>query len=265
MANFQVYKGIVQHSPKSCGAYCVNAAMTDLGLAAPATDVNKLNTADVTQGYDGVFGEKRINLSRVVQLASERLQVAEEVTKKTYSVTGNLELRMSSMNAVYLESSDCTDLENSPSGMVEVAVKIGPTLSKKTTYHTAYAKGVFNGFTLLNASGGKLFDREEDIIKSKIGAPVTQVGSSVTSIPFQTNQVNLMLVQYANTHTMHWVAGTRHVSDSTKAMVYDPATGDVSEILIAGNFELSTNSAKPATDIGPNSYEFPGIWVRLEA
>ncbi len=88
----------------------------------------------------------------------------------------------------------------------------------------------------------------------------------MTSIPFQTNQVNLILVQYAGTNTMHWVAGTRHLTDTDKAMIYDPATGDVLEIATTGNFKPQTSSsAKPATQIGPNSYEFPGIWIRLGA
>ncbi|GHB36167.1 hypothetical protein GCM10007094_27250 [Pseudovibrio japonicus] len=263
MADFEVYKGIVQHSPKSCGAYCINAALTDLGLTATAADANKLNTADVSNGYDGSFGDERVNLWRVKHFESERLQVAAEVGKKTYGVTGNLELRMGSKQALYRESSDCTDLENSPSGMVEVAAKTCPTLAKNITYYTAFGKALFNGLTLMNAGGGDLFDREEKLITTNIKKQVKS--SPLKEIPFQKTQMNVILVRYKDTETMHWIAGTLDVNDAKNAVIYDPATGDVLKIPIASNFELQTGlTVKPATTIGPNSYEFPGIWIRLE-
>ncbi|KZK82206.1 hypothetical protein PsAD13_03764 [Pseudovibrio sp. Ad13] len=267
MAEFDLYEGIVQHSPKSCGAYCVNAALAQLGFMPKATDVDTLNAADLTKGYDVTTDPGRINLWRLSHLIYHRLQIAEVVTTQTYKVSGNLELDLTASpgpTALYKENDGTVDLENSPSGMVAVAKTLAPGLAKNITYYTAFGKGLFNNFKVLNAAGGYLFNREEDLIQNKLGKTVSL--SNVTSIPFQTNQVNLILVQYAGTNTMHWVAGTRHLTDTDKAMIYDPATGDVLEIATTGNFKPQTSSsAKPATQIGPNSYEFPGIWIRLGA
>ncbi|WP_153039806.1 hypothetical protein [Pseudovibrio sp. Ad37] len=217
--------------------------------------------------YDVTTDPGRINLWRLSHLIYHRLQIAEVVTTQTYKVSGNLELDLTASpnpTALYKENDGTVDLENSPSGMVAVAKTLAPGLAKNIIYYTAFGKGLFNNFKVLNAAGGYLFNREEDLIQNKLGKTVSL--STVTNIPFQTNQVNLILVQYAGTNTMHWVAGTRHLTDTDKAMIYDPATGDVLEIATAGNFKPQTSpSAKPATQIGPNSYEFPGIWIRLGA
>ncbi|KZL06429.1 hypothetical protein [Pseudovibrio sp. Ad26] len=261
MANFELYKGIVQHSPKSCGAYCVNAALAELGFLPTATNVKTIDAADVTKGYSLTNENARINLWRLSYLTGFRLRVAEEVTKEAYKVSGNLELQPP--KATYKTNDGSQDLENSPSGMVAVASTLAPSLLNNIAYYTTFGENLFKSFNVQNAKGGNLFDREVDLIKSDLKQSATS--SNVSNIPFQLCQVNLILVQYANTNTMHWVAGIRHPTEANKAMIYDPATGDVLEISTIGSFELQTQNKKPATQIGPNSYEFPGIWIRLGA
>ncbi|MGH0004592.1 hypothetical protein ACQU0X_31395 [Pseudovibrio ascidiaceicola] len=262
MAYFDLYKGIVQHSPKSCGAYCVNAALAELGFLPTATDVKTIDAVDVKNGYDVTKENARVNLWRLSYLTDFRLRIAEEVTKQAYKVSGNLELNPP--DATYQTNNGSQNFDNSPSGMVAVASTLAPSLMKNITYYTTFSEGLFKSFNVQNAIKGNLFTSEVDLIKTDLKQSVTL--STVTSIPFQICQVNLILVQYAGTNTMHWVAGTRHLTEADKAMIYDPATGDVLEISTTGNFTPQTNkTTKPATQIGPNSYEFPGIWIRLGA
>lgn len=193
MAYFDLYKGVVQHSPKSCGAYCVNAALAELGFLPTATDVKTIDAVDVKNGYDVTKENARGNLWRLSYLTDYRLRIAEEVTKQAYKVSGNLELNLNAATATYQSNNGTKDYDNSPSGMVAVASTLAPSLLKNITYYSTFGKGLFTAFKVQNAVGGDLFTCEVALIQNDLNQTVTQ--SQVTNIPFQICQVNLILVQ----------------------------------------------------------------------
>ncbi|WP_139201385.1 hypothetical protein [Pseudovibrio axinellae] len=256
MAAFRAYKDVSQHSILECGAYVVNASLLQLGISPGETSVSLLEYDNISEGYtDGLFAVK-INLKEVASSPENQRQgEAQLAARDSYSVTGNLIMNCPEKRAKYANGF----YSNSPSGLIQVAYQLnGEKKDKVELFYTNSAKAEFEGYKPVVNEGSdnkNLFDVEIKLVE-KINHEIKRTKKDHYTSP-SNGGVDALMVRYEDTGAMHWIAVVQSVDDQNKCSVYDPATGNVSEIA------KNNLDNKSELKVGDTEYKMGGIWIRL--
>ncbi len=262
MTEFVMFEGAKQLSVNACGAFCVSAALAQLGVATEHRQVGFIDAENPANGYDIKNGSVELDISSLKPGSSNRAKEAALFGQDVYKATGNFVMDWENGSAIYKEN-NCDHWQNSPSALVNVAVVLGDQKVSAKLNYTEIGKNRLGGLIVYGTDHQTFFQVEKELIEGKLQQEFEKTTS--TKIVFEPNHVNLMLAKVSGTEDWHWLASFVDPADATYVFIYDPASGGVSHIPLADNFGLWGQDEAPITEIGDMELEFPGLWISLSA
>ncbi len=262
MTEFVMFEGAKQLSVNACGAFCVSAALAQLGVATGSKQVGFIDADNPLNGYDIKNGFVELDLSSLNPGSFDRAKEAALFGQDVYKATGNFDMDWDNGRAIYKEN-NCDHWQNSPSALVNVAVVLGDEKVSVKLYHSKLSENWIGGLIVHGTDHQTFFQVEKELIEGKLHQEFEETTS--TKIVFEANNVNLMLAKVSGTESWHWLAGFPDPYNIEYVYVYNPSSGKVSSIALAENFKLYTSEETPLTEIEGADFEFSGLWISLSA